>query len=617
MTIPTLFPCLRLQLLGAFRVTLQGEEITNFDADSARALLAYLTLHTHHAHRRVALADLLWCDQPPESSLHNLRSALNRVRKALHDHDELAQPLILAERQSVQWNPQAPVWVDSLEFERLLLEVKQHPHRELRRCPWCIRRLTQLADLYQGEFLADVKVTSLAFEEWQQVERERLHSLAIQVFQLLGEYHLQSGAYAEAERYARQQIKWERWREEAHQQLIQALAASGQRSAALAQYEACRGILAAEFGVAPSPPLTALYEELRQQRRSQSRQALLTFAQEDQLLAARRQEFPNNLPLPQASLVDRQTELDALLQRLVNPANRLTTLVGPGGIGKSRLALTAAHALVRSFADGVWYVSLADLPSMTNSQQAQAAIVVQLCQVFELAVGTGGNLLRRLLDYLRSKELLLILDNFEHVMTGAPLLPLLWQGAPNVTLLVTSRQPLGFLTEALLRLPALTQPDAEQLFRERLCAGCPDFGGTAAQLRLIAEICGHLHGNPLAIELAAATARRQGLTAVALLVKQGIGNLTTTLGDLPERQRSLRALFHYSWQLLTRSEQQALLALARRPDAFTGPFDLSATADAPALLTALRDKSIVAQDAGERYYLPPLVRPFVTELALH
>lgn len=607
---------LRLQVLGSFRVTLHQEEITNFDADTARALLAYLTLHPHQNYRRMALADLFWCDQPPESSLHNLRSALNRVRKALHDQDDCAQPLILADRQSIQWNPQAPVWVDSLEFTRLLGDIKQHAHRDLLHCPWCIRRLTQLAALYQGEFLADVKVASLAFEEWQQVERERLHRLAIQIFHVLGDYHFQNGAYAEAEHYARRQIKLERWNEEAHQQLIQALAASGQRSAALAQYEACRGILAAEFGVAPTPTTTALYAEIRQQSRQQRRHVLLTFGQGEGLWAMRQQKVPNNLPIPQTSFVDRQVEVDSLLQRLVNPANRLTTLIGEGGIGKTRLALTAAHALARSFADGVWHVPLADLPALSQSQPAQAALSAQLCQTFGLESGAGGDLVTGLLDYLKHKELLLLLDNFEQLVAGAPLLFKILQSAPQVTLLVTSRQPLGFLAEYLLRVPALTPPAATQLFIERVQTFCPDFVGAHEQLHLVAEICSHLHGNPLAIELAAAALRQQSLTAVALLVKHGIGELGAALGDLPARQRSLQALFYSSWQLLTSEEQQAMLGLVHRPEAAAEPIAQPRASLSPVLLAALREKSLVVQDAEGRYQVSALLRPFASALAL-
>lgn len=535
-------PVLRIQLLGAFRVTLAGDPVTNFDADTARALLAYLALHAHSAHRRAALADLLWCDQPPENSLHNLRSALNRLRKALNAHDQADQPLILAERQSIQWNPHCAIWVDKLEFEQLLGEVKQHVHRELTKCPWCMKRLTQLAELYQGEFLADIQVDSLAFEEWQQVEREHLHRLAIQIFHILGDYHLQSGAYAEAERYARRQIKLERWNEEAHYQLIQALYASGQRSAALAQYEACRGILAAEFGVAPAPATTALYEEIRQSNRQQRRQTMLAFGQADAVWTARRQEFPNNLPLHQTAFVARHAELNTLLHRLVNPANRLTTLVGMGGIGKTRLALLAGQMLVRGFAHGVWFVPLGDLPLSSDPKQAEALMIQQLCTVLGLEAPTTGNLTQRLLDYLRHKELLLILDSVEHLVAGAPFLHKLLQSALNLTLLVTSRLALNFLGEYLLYLAPLEPTHAAQLFVECVRVHCPDFAGTTEQLRLIAEICTYLHGNPLAIELAAAAVRQQSLLAILLMAKHGLGEFITTQGDLPERQRNLQAL---------------------------------------------------------------------------
>lgn len=617
-SIPT---ALKLYLLGAFRLTRNDEEITQFDADSARALLAYLVLHADQAHQRVVLADLFWADQPVENALHNLRSALNRLRKALQDDDNAAQPLLLVTRQTLQWNPRRAIWVDVLEFQELLSAAKRHGHRRLAGCPWCIQRLTRVARLYRGEFLAGLRVESLPFDEWRQIEQEQLHRLAMQSFHVLGEYYQASGAYSEAEHYARRQLALERWNEEAHQQLIHALCASGQRSAALAQYEACRGILAAEFGVAPAPATTAFYEELRGQRQTRRRSAMLTFDQDAGVCATRRKEFPNNLPLPVNAFIDRQAELDTLLHRLVTPAHRLTTLSGAGGIGKTRLALTTALTLVRSFANGVWFVPLAELPSTTDSQQARSLILQQLAQIFKLAPDLqgvpAGDLMQQVIDYLRNKELLLVLDSFEHLLAAAPLLPKVLQHAPNVTLLVTSRQPLGLLAEQVLHVPDLGASAAVQLFIERVRASYPSFAESVEQRRCVEEICTYLHGSPLAIELAASAVRHQSLAAICALVKRELTELATTHPDVPERHRSLRALFQHSWQLLAPGEQRLLVGMLHR-----GGNGESATAqrssDLPTrLLADLHEKSVLVRDAAGGYQVSALLHPFVHALALH
>jgi hypothetical protein len=524
--------------------------------------------------------------------------------------------LILATRQTIQWNPKCEVWVDVLEFGRLLTTIKRHVHRRLTACPWCMQKLTYLAALYQGEFLADLKVEGLPFEEWRQVEGEQLHRLAIQSFHLLADYYQQNRAFSEAERYARRQLALERWNEEAHLQLMRALCATGQRSAALAQYEACRGILAAEFGVAPAPATTAFYSEIRQRSRQQKPQPALAFEQDDCVWLTQRDEFPNNLLPPSAPFVNRQAELDTLLQRLVNPANRLTTLIGQGGMGKTSLALTTARMLVRSFVDGVWFVPLVDLPATTDSQQAATAILTQLCTIFKLEVVTDASLLQCACDYLHNKEMLLLLDNFEHLLAAAPLLPKLLQAAPNLTLLVTSRQPLRLQAESLLRVSALEQNHAVKLFIERAHASCPEFVPTAEQTTLIETICADLHGHPLAIELAAAEVRRQNLSAILTMVRQRPGEMRTTHSDGPERHRSLGALFLHSWRLLTPPEQRALLSLAYLPSAMVGappPTNLALTPD---LLADLCDKSMLIQDSRGGYQIPALLRHFVQPTAL-
>lgn len=253
---------LRVYMLGAFRVTVNHQPITEFEADAARALLAYLALNPDHPYRREHLAHLLWGDQPHESGLTNLRTALNRLRHALADKDT-GLPFVLAGRQDIQLNPQALVWVDVREMERLLAQIKRHPHRRLLGCPWCLTRLTHIADLYRGEFLSDLALNSQPFEEWQTARREETNRLMVQVLATLVEHHHTWGAYTEAEHYARRALALEPWNEGAHQQLMRALFESGQRSAALAQYQACRALLREELQVEPTEATTALYHEIR------------------------------------------------------------------------------------------------------------------------------------------------------------------------------------------------------------------------------------------------------------------------------------------------------------------------------------------------------------------
>lgn len=204
------------------------------------------------------------------------------------------------------------------------------------------------------------------------------------------------------------------WREEAHRQMMRLLARSGQRSAALAQYETCRRLLAQELGVEPSPETTALYERIRTAP-----------------------ERRHNLPVEVTSFVGREAELAALGRRLADPTCRLVTVVGTGGVGKTRLALQAAAAQINGFLHGVHFVPLTPLSSAD-------LIIPAIAQVVGCTFHDRDDSKKQLLSYLREKEMLLLLDNFEHlVANGVGLVLELLEGAPAVKLLVTSRERLN------------------------------------------------------------------------------------------------------------------------------------------------------------------------------
>lgn len=268
----------QIYLFGSFEVKLAAATPTHFETASARALLAYLVFHRQQPQARERLATLLWGADAGVTGLTNLRSCVRRVRSALDELEATPTSLLYVERDSVQFNPQAEVWLDLQLFEERLLRVKMHAHRYLQSCPWCITQLTEAATLYRGPLLADLTLKSTGFEEWQGLQRERLHRLAMQVFYWLADYHQQQGAYTEAEQYARRQVELEPWNEEAHQQLMRILQASGQRSVALAQYKRCRQFLFDYLEVEPTPQTVALYTEIRSTPPATVRPAALSFA---------------------------------------------------------------------------------------------------------------------------------------------------------------------------------------------------------------------------------------------------------------------------------------------------------------------------------------------------
>ncbi len=253
---------LAISLLGPFQVTLDGAAVTSFGSDTARALLAYLAMHPGVAHRREALAGLLWPEQPDTEALRNLRVALSRLRDAIGDR-EADSPFLEATRQTIQLADDARCSLDVRAMREALAATKEHEHAQLEGCGICAKRLHEAAALYRGEFLAGFTLDSVPFEEWLVVEREALHWQALEALDALARCHEGQRAYEEAIACARRAVALEPWHEAAHRQWMRALALSGHRGAALAQYEACRQVLAEELGVEPEPATVTLVEQIR------------------------------------------------------------------------------------------------------------------------------------------------------------------------------------------------------------------------------------------------------------------------------------------------------------------------------------------------------------------
>jgi predicted ATPase len=330
---------------------------------------------------------------------------------------------------------------------------------------------------------------------------------------------------------------------------------------------------------------------------------------------------PNNLPAQTTSFVGREADLSEVRRTLLQPQVRLLTLTGPGGMGKTRLALQAAADLLDDFEQGVFFVPLASLDSPDQ-------VVPAIAQTLGAVPLGGGGIADRLKSYLREKQLLLVLDNFEHLLDAGPAVLELLAAAPQLKLLVTSRALLRLSGEhdysvpPLLELPdparlptleQLTQYAAVQLFIERARALQADFTVTNENAAAVAEICYRLDGLPLAIELAAAWSEMLRPEEILAELDRSLDFLETDLRDIPERHRSLRAVFDYSWDLLTPAEQGVFRQLA----VFRGGFPRQAAqAVTGATLVDLRGlvgKSLLRLTPAGRYEIHELLRQYAAE----
>ena len=601
-------PQLAIRLLGPFQVTLDEQPITNFAYDKVRALLAYLAVEADHFHRRETLATLLWPDHPPKLARQNLRQSLATLRRAIQDQDA-APPFLLLDGDTVQFNYSDQTWLDVAAFQsHLKTDDHVHPYADIETCQICIQRMEKAVAFYKGEFLAGLLLgDSVEFETWAIRYRERLHIQALTALYHITRYYLHRGAYSLAQTYALHQIALAPYREEAHRQLMRILVCTGQRSAALAQYETCCRILTEELGVEPSPQTQALYKRIR----SAGKRCL------------------HNLPPQLTSLLGRAEELHRLTERLADPHCRLLTLIGLGGIGKTRLALQAAQEHMEEFLHGVYFVPLTALSSAEF-------LAPTIADALNLTFSGEEDPPTQLLNYLREKEMLLVLDGFEHLLSapvteksGLDFLLEILKVAPEVKIMVTSRQRLNLQAEWVFKIRGLAFPkkhinedlrvedvenySAVQLFCQRARRLNHEFSLLDVNKTTVGRICQLVEGMPLAIELAAASVATLTCEQIVTQLERSLDALATTMRDVPERHRSVWAVFEHSWHLLTEVEQRVFQKLTVFRGSFTSQAARQVAQASPKILPTLIDKSLLRQDALGRYEIHELLRQYAAE----
>ena len=599
---------LRLALLGDLQVTRGGTSVSGFVSAKVPALFCYLAV-TGRPHFRQALAGLLWGGWPEAEALASLRKALHNLRRLAGIHLVVAGHTIAFDRSS-------PYWLDVEVFQD---EVQKYSNGRVLSSPAQVAALSEAVELYRGDFLEGFHVRdAIEFEEWMASQRERLRLLAGRALELLAAYHVQQAQYGEAIGYVRRLLALAPWQEETHRQLMWLLARAGQRSAALAQYDVCRQALATELGVEPSDETIVLYRRIR----------------------AAGAPRPNNLPAPVTSFLGRQRELEQI-GHLLDGEARLLTLIGPGGVGKTRLALEAAARAARdaagAFSDGIYFVSLAPLPSVDLVAPAIAGAL-------GFSAEGGVDLPARVLEELRQKDLLLLLDSFEPVMEAAPFVGELLAACPGLKVMVTSREPLNLRGERRVPVPPLAVPDrpaagraasldgtfeperylcapAIALFVDRAQAVQPGFALDQESGDVVADICTRLDGLPLAIELAAARCGEIPLAAMQGQLSNRLSLLTGGARDLPMRQQTLRDTIDWSVRLLPAGEQHLLTRLAVfaggcTPDAVDAVSGLPVETNSR-LLQSLVNKNLLKRRevpaGGTRFFLLDTVREYASE----
>jgi predicted ATPase/DNA-binding SARP family transcriptional activator len=605
---------LRVRVLGATELAVDGRPLVGLASAKATALLVYLAV-TRAAQSRSTLAGLLWSDLPEATARANLRLALTKLRRALP-----AQ--LLVTRQTVALDPTRPVWVDAVEVERLATGRPEG------------KELLAAARLCRGEFLSGFEAPGAElFDEWVLGRRaaSRADQLAL-LERAVQDARDRADATAGVE-VARRMLELEPLHEEAHRALMWFLATGGQRGAALAQFETCRYLLREELGQDPSSATVALRDQITHTGGFTKLPPVGTPPVDNPppplpgsatlpVGAPGTGGSGSSAPGPLTSLIGREEDLTRLHALLDDPACRLVTLVGPGGIGKTRLALEAGASRRERHRDGVVTVSFAGT-SPARPEEAADLVVTNLAAALGVSLAVPRDPRELLADHLAGRGLLLVLDNLEQLRDAAGVLAELLGRAPGVQILGTSRRRLGLGVEWLVEVPGLPYPPpgaeaeaagypAVQLFEDRARLLRPGFR-PAADLAAVGRVCRLVAGMPLAIELAARWVRSASPAAIADRLAAGGELLATTAPDVEPRHRSIRSVIDWSWELLGEGERQAVARLS----VMRGGFDLDAAAAVAQAglpqLAGLVDHSLVEVGEDGRYGMHELLRQYAAQ----
>jgi predicted ATPase/DNA-binding SARP family transcriptional activator len=556
----------RIELLDGPRAVGPDRVVTRFRTRKTGALLAYLALYRNRSHTRERLVEQFWPESEPEAGRTALRVALASLRAALAD--AAGAPVLIVDRRSARVDPTL-VSTDVAEFAEALRAATRAVTAEERSV-----LLARALERFDGEFLPEYT------DEWVLRERARLTETRIGALEGLVALREQAGALEEAVALARRAVDLDPLREESHRLLLRLLRAAGRPVAALRQYRELERILDQELQLAPAPETRALLPR--------------RMARAGHAVRATPRAAPlGNLPRPLTRFFGREKEIGELARLLTetDAPRRLVTLSGPGGSGKTRLAIETAARLADLTAagpvfEGIWFVPLADVGAPE-----------QLPDAVRKALGLphlpGGEPLEQIAAALEGRAFapetghaLLLLDNFEHLVGGgASIVCALLERIPGLACLITSRRRLGVAGEQEVPVPLLPVPPqvggtadtlldypSVQLFIDRARAARPDFRLTPENTAAVAALCKRLEGIPLAIELAAA--RVAVLTPAQMLARldQRFDLLAAPAHGAPARHRSLRAALDWSSRLLS-PELQRLFA---RLSVFRGGWTLAA-----------------------------------------
>ena len=575
---------LEIKALGNLTVTKDGKPLPTLGSLRAQVLLTFLALEGG-SHNRNYLTAMFWPDSPEDKALTSLRVTLTELRKAVGEY-------LSINRTEVSLLPDSQVYLDIFELEKLLKQ----------------RKVTEALDLYRGDLLTGIYIPgSIEFENWRRWESERIRILIAEHLEERIKNRISLSRYQEVEELSRSLLRIDPINEFANQYYAIALALSGHRSTAVKHIQSFRKILQDELGIEPSCEFSEIQEWI-----SEGDLGSLEFKLKPRC----------NFPLQQTSFIGRVDGLVRLNELITNPNCRLISIIGPGGIGKTRLALQSIEANFQYFPDGAFFVPLEPVPSGEGISQA-------IAEAMDFKFDTITSLLvpqTQLLDVIRDLKIVILLDGFEHLTKSGNQISNLLNNAPNIKIIVTSRHKLNIPGEWVYMLDGMAtaesspdsangHPEALELFLHRSEQTKPGLTFVDDDLISASRICRLVDGLPLGIELAASWTSVLSFSEIAKEISTTYEFLDEQ-SEANDKHRNIKAVITSSWNLLGKSQQIIMARLSVFQGGFSRQAAKQITGATLTDLSTLLDKSMLRKNQQGKFEMHSVIHQFCQEILL-
>ena len=619
----------KVNLLGTPHAMFQDGETVLFQVDNTLLLMAMLGTQPGKVLRRTELAALFYPDHDDQHANQNIRQVIHRLRKLLKD-DTLETPGLLVDSFTIRVNPDGPIVTDiqilNAKYKEVQKFTSQHSHRRFNVCHTCQKHQEELAELYSGDFLEGYEThMNTAMDEWVPNLRQELKTRLLTTLHWLADYHFERQQYKICEKYLARITRIEPLDEVSLRMSMQILVSSGQRNQALVIFHDFQRKLQQNLNITPEEETNLLAQAIRTGKNSGQ-------VGTNSALPFTNQEIDGEL-LPDTTLpfFDRKNETRQITELLDSGDQRVIVIKGVIGSGKTRLALQLAGLEKGAWTNGIYLVLLNRYNTPNNS------LVSALIHALGVPSNHSSEHRKNLVNFLREKECLILLDNLDEIPDQAEVIQSLVNLCPKIKFIITTRKHLGIRAEKVIHFNGLGYPSLQdlqasgvdlanidfealikqysalQLFREIAIRARADFVLDAANLVFVIQTCEMLMGLPLGIELAASYTRLFTSEEIRDGVYGCLNGIEGVSNFIADRHGAFKKRFEQVWESLDQTERELVKIVYPYPDGVVTDDLLSKKLTTIETLVTLQDKSTLIRLPGSRVKLHPLVRFFCNQ----